>query len=151
MPDCQCCGRKEVPTKWELCPDCQERVKQGTSIWVNHTCPECHLTWCGYFSPDKTPEHHSKLSCMQIQTKKIDPDTSHGHITLRCSSCGLEGWSTKNIDFIGARNITWQGKGKECSCSSQYLEPVLTHPEKYEQEGQPICISNSTNHENTTG
>ncbi len=45
------------------------------------------------------------------------------HIPLRCSKCGMTGWRTKNIFYIGARSIFWFGDGPECPCPAGSLEP----------------------------
>ena len=51
------------------------------------------------------------------------------HIPLRCKNHPEKRWSTKNIDFIGARSIFYNlnhdpGMGPECPCSAGLLEVV---------------------------
>ncbi len=55
------------------------------------------------------------------------------HISLRCQNHPNERWSTKNIDYIGARSIfpcapasekTYGDHANGCSCSARRLEPV---------------------------
>lgn len=48
------------------------------------------------------------------------------HIKLTCANHPNLRWSTKNIDFIGARSIfylTWQDAA-ECDCPASMLTPV---------------------------
>jgi len=49
------------------------------------------------------------------------------HITLRCKNHPDKRWSTKNIDYIGARSIFYnlynvEGMGAECDCDATLLE-----------------------------
>lgn len=50
------------------------------------------------------------------------------HIALRCKNHPHLRWSTKNIDFIGARSVFYDLRGEmteqECVCPIQDLEPV---------------------------
>ncbi len=55
----------------------------------------------------------------------IDPSQPYGqHISLYCVNHPNLRWSTKNIDFIGARSIFYFGREPECSCSISDLEVV---------------------------
>jgi len=70
--------------------------------------------------------------------QRIVPWASYGeHIDLMCSKHPDKRWSTKNILYIGARNIFYnlmhtQGMGTECTCSIGELEPVV--PEDWENQ-----------------
>lgn len=130
MSYCSCCYRKFDGGK--LCPECLEKVHRGERVYLKASCPECKLHWSGYYSPGRGPDSHTRLRCMQVKTKRIDPDRDEGKVPLRCSICGLEGWVTKNIGYIGARSIFWMGSGIECDCSWEHLEPILLHPERWE-------------------
>jgi hypothetical protein len=65
----------------------------------------------------------------------IDPDQPYGqHIVLTCANHRDMRWTTKNIDFIGARSIFYAGRRvadgsfdraqPECSCSGADLVVV---------------------------
>lgn len=60
---------------------------------------------------------------MDDKCQKIDPAQPWGqHIELTCKNHPDLRWSTKNIDYIGARSIfysTW--KIEECACSARDL------------------------------
>jgi hypothetical protein len=55
----------------------------------------------------------------------IDPEQPYGeHISLQCRNHPLLRWSTKNIDYIGARSIFYKEglSGPECKCLMSDLE-----------------------------
>jgi hypothetical protein len=52
----------------------------------------------------------------------IDPAQPWGqHIDLTCRNHTDLRWSTKNIDYIGARSIFYHGHGPECDCPASDL------------------------------
>lgn len=52
----------------------------------------------------------------------IDPTQPYGqHVSLTCKNHPHLRWSTKNIDFIGARSIFYFGQEPECDCSARDL------------------------------
>ena len=46
------------------------------------------------------------------------------HIALTCKNHPDLRWSTKNIEYIGARHIFFLGKGIECDCPARDLHVV---------------------------
>ena len=46
------------------------------------------------------------------------------HIALTCKNHPDLRWSTKNIEYIGARHIFFLGKGMECDCPARDLHVV---------------------------
>ena len=46
------------------------------------------------------------------------------HIALTCKNHPDLRWSTKNIDYIGARHIFFLSKGMECDCPVRDLHVV---------------------------
>ena len=62
-----------------------------------------------------------------LQKYTICPEHQYGeHIVLRCKNHPEKTWSTKNIDFIGARSIFYNlhmdpNMGPECSCHAREL------------------------------
>lgn len=52
------------------------------------------------------------------------------HVTLACTECGHGPWSCKGLaisdrgGYNGARNIFYNGEGRECSCPSSALRMV---------------------------
>jgi len=56
--------------------------------------------------------------------------TEYGrHIPLTCKNHPEKTWSTKNIDYIGARTLFYNlhnevGQGQECECSLEDLKPI---------------------------
>lgn len=58
----------------------------------------------------------------------IDPDQPYGqHIVLTCVNHPDLRWTTKNIDFIGARSIFFSGWREgltECNCHAGFLRVV---------------------------
>ncbi len=66
---------------------------------------------------------------MASDNRIVDHAPYGRHIALRCKNHPHLRWSTKNIDYIGARTIFYslmQGDPKEpeCSCPASDLEPV---------------------------
>ena len=61
---------------------------------------------------------------------RITPQFPYGqHIELSCIHHPEKRWSTKNIDYIGARSIFYnldniEGMGPECDCPRRDLHPV---------------------------
>jgi hypothetical protein len=74
--------------------------------------------------PDCIAEREANAARIQ-RDHTIDPEQPYGrHITLTCRNHPHLRWSTKNIDFIGARSIFYFGTEPECSCSHTDLIPV---------------------------
>lgn len=90
-------------------------------------CFKCGLKRYGGYHYNSRMHIPDSWECRRISTHTINPDKPWGEkIELRCSKCGMTGWHTKNIEYIGARTIFWEheeGK-KECDCDVKYLEPV---------------------------
>lgn len=56
-------------------------------------------------------------------------------ICLTCRHHPDKRWNTKNIGFIGARTIRFEGPGTECSCPTSDLEYIDAEP--YSLGAQP--------------
>ncbi len=59
----------------------------------------------------------------------VDFEPYGRHIQLKCKVHTNKRWSTKNIQYIGARTIYYnlqgiEGMGPECSCSINELVPL---------------------------
>jgi hypothetical protein len=81
---------------------------------------------------------------------RIVPWAPYGqHISLRCKQHPDLRWSTKNIQYIGARSIFYDLMGEsnqpECRCSGRDLEPVV--PDDWQEHLVPleICICRCCN------
>ena len=63
--------------------------------------------------------------------RRITPQFPYGqHIALYCINHPEKRWSTKNIDYIGARSIFYNlhddpNMGAECDCACRDLRPVV--------------------------
>lgn len=79
--------------------------KMGATVAEVRACGDCQLA---------RQEHKEKMQ----RERTIDPSRPYGaHITLTCKNHPTLLWSTKNIDFIGARSIFVAGpEYGECSC-----------------------------------
>ena len=77
---------------------------------------------------------------MTNETKRITLQFPHWeHIELYCINHPEKRWSTKNIDYIGARSIFYNlhddpTMGPECECSCRDLRPIV-YPEL------PDCVA----------
>ncbi len=104
-----------------VCSSCKEKVDKGELVYLDEECPVCKLHWHGFHSPESGLKNHDDWECRKVQTNTINPDKPYGqHIELKCSKCGCTGWSTKNIDYVGARSIFFDlhHEGlKECDCN----------------------------------
>lgn len=78
--------------------------------WQTQNCKECKK------ARDEQAERIQK-------NNTIDPNQPYGqHIALTCKNHPELRWSTKNIDFIGARSIFYFSQTKaECDCSARDL------------------------------
>ena len=110
------------------CPDdnaygllCHEHFeRRDTKKWEKNECKDCTRV--------------NKERADEIQRKNtIDPSQPYGqHIALTCKNHPELRWSTKNIDFIGARSIFYFSMTvPECSCSARDLIVV----ERDERDG----------------
>jgi len=53
------------------------------------------------------------------------------HIRLQCKNHPNLRWSTKNIDFIGARTIFYDSNETECKCNASSLFHTCQDSEDY--------------------
>ena len=109
----------------ELCQQVKSRCHE-------HTCPQDHA--CGrmchkHFDADDKRfwETLSCPDCLEANRKAaadiqanhtIDPSVPYGvHVVLTCVNHTELRWTTKNIDFIGARSIFYSTRDQaECDC-----------------------------------
>jgi hypothetical protein len=93
---------------------CHKHFEQrGRMQWEVDECDDC--------------QNAMKREAERIQrTQTIDPSQPYGqHIALTCKNHPNLRWSTKNIDFIGARSIFYFSETlPECSCSASLLVVV---------------------------
>ena len=85
-------------------------ARRGSMQWEVDECEDC--------------QNARKENAERIQREQtIDPDQPYGqHIALTCKNHPDLRWSTKNIEFIGARSIFYFSDTKpECSCSGNNL------------------------------
>jgi hypothetical protein len=114
-----------------ICPKPLERFSNGNE-YHKYNCPQrsaaglmCHkhfekrgrMQW----EVDKCEDcqRANKENAERIQrTQTIDPNQPYGqHIALTCKNHPDLRWSTKNIDFLGARSIFYFSEDKpECAC-----------------------------------
>lgn len=89
---------------------------------IHDTCADC-------MEAERVQREYVQQKCT------IDPTQPYGeHILLTCAEHPELRWSTKNIDFIGARSIFFAGEkmvdgrldrdAVECSCSANLLVVV---------------------------
>ena len=94
------------------CPNCYEvyRFAQDRFEAAVRACPDCQAA------------EKAHLDRMQAN-ETIDPSQPWGeHIDLTCKNHPDKRWSTKNIDYIGARSIFYRGEwGTECDCPGRDL------------------------------
>lgn len=86
----------------------------GQAVFTNEyrdavkACPDCQAT-------QLAERERIQRECT------IDPNYEYGsHIALTCLDHPELRWSTKNIDYIGARSIFFNG-GDECDCHVRRL------------------------------
>jgi hypothetical protein len=120
----------------DLCDGC-ERAHPELRFAVGRMChfhfDACRLDWHSRPSQldvDQCPACilANELEAARVQREcTIDPDQPYGeHIALTCRNHPELTWTTKNIDFIGARSIFF-ASGRtapypdECSCSARDL------------------------------
>lgn len=71
--------------------------------------------------------HPSKGSAVEYDDRIVTWAERGAHIPLTCVNHPELRWSTKNISFIGARSIFFDGNpfdGSECPCPARDLVPV---------------------------
>jgi hypothetical protein len=119
-------------------PEC-EKCMRARSRCHQYKCPQDHahgiLCHAHFDAADvRRWEQAECLDCQRaaweeahrIQTQHtIDPKVPYGrHIPLTCENHPHLRWSTKNIDYIGARSIFYFGSEPECKCSARFLRPL---------------------------
>jgi len=92
------------------------------------TCDQCNLSFCpsNEYTYDITRLHIPKSDqCKNLNTKKICWRHEYGmHILLKCTQCP-KNYTTKNIDYIGARSIfTEPSFTTMCNCDNAHYEHI---------------------------
>jgi hypothetical protein len=94
--------------------ECHKHFEQrNAKKWEVEECEDC--------------QNARKKEAERIQREHtIDPEQPYGqHIALTCKNHPELRWSTKNIDYIGARSIFYFSENvAECSCSANLLMVV---------------------------